>query len=308
LSIVFGPVPSRRLGYSLGIDLLPPDAKPCTVDCIYCQVGCTVVKTIKRGIPVPSAEVNRAIDAALPKAGIDAVSFSGSGEPTLHQDLGQFIDRVKARCRTAVAVITNATLIDRPDVRRDLAKADLVLPSLDAATQAVFEKINRPHPALRADKMIEGLVQFRKEFAGRIYLEIMFVKGVNDAPAELAALAKAAERINPDRIHLNTVARPPAESFAQPLTPDELARIVRIMGPKATSIGPGPTAAREPETGDIETKIVELVRRRAVTLPDLIGSLGLERASAGDLVDKLVRDKKIKKVVHGGVTYFREYY
>jgi len=308
LSIIFGPVPSRRLGFSLGVDLLPPGAKPCTVDCIYCQVGCTVLKTIKRGIPVPSAEINRAIDAALPKPGIDVVSFSGSGEPTLHQDLGQFIERVKARCSTPVAVITNATLIDRPDVRRDLAKADLVLPSLDAVSQAAFERINRPHPSLRADRMIEGLVQFRKEFAGKIYLEIMLVKGVNDDPAELVALAKAAARINPDKIHLNTVARPPAESFARPLSPEDLDRVAKIIGPKAISVGPPPTATRAPETVDVENQIVEMVRRRSVTLSDLVSSLGLERSRAADLVDKLVRDKKIKKVVHGGVTYFREYY
>jgi wyosine [tRNA(Phe)-imidazoG37] synthetase (radical SAM superfamily) len=308
VGIVFGPVPSRRLGISLGIDLLPPHDKPCTMDCVYCEVGCTRTKTTKRGMPVPTAEVNRAIDAALPTPDIDVVSFTGSGEPTLHKDLGQFIDRVKARCRTPVAVITNASLIDRPDVRRDLAKADLVLPSLDAVTPAVFERINRPHPAIRVDRIVEGLVQFRQEYAGKIFLEIMIVKGLNDDPGELLALKKAADRIRPDQIHLSTVTRPPAESFVQPVSPADLARLALVFGERAARVGSPPPTTRRVEPLNWESDVLGLVRRRGVTLVDLTSSLGLSRQQAEPILERLIQEKKIKKVVYGGVTYFREFY
>lgn len=308
MNIVFGPVPSRRLGYSLGVDLSPTERKLCTLDCIYCQVGCTHAKTIKRGILVPTVEVNKALDENLPKEGIDVVSFSGSGEPTLHKDLGQFIDRVKSRCRTPVVVITNSTLIDRPDVRHDLAKADIVVPSLDAATQAMFEKIDRPHTSLRIDRIIDGLVEFRREYAGKIFLEIMLVKGYNDEPAELMALRRAAERIQPDKIHLNTVARPPSEEFAKALGAEELNRIVAMFGPKASDAGLPPAAERSPEAEELETKILELIRRRSVTLNDIVKSLGLHKIVATKILEKLIAAKNIKRVVHGGVIYFREFY
>ncbi|NLH50865.1 MAG: radical SAM protein [Myxococcales bacterium] len=308
MSIVFGPVPSRRLGYSLGIDLLPPDHKLCTLDCIYCQVGCTYAKSLKRGLPVPTAEVNRAIDENLPKNGIDVVSFSGSGEPTLHRDLGQFIDRVKNRCRTPVVVITNATLIDRPDVRHDLAKADIVVPSLDAATQTMFEKLDRPHAGLRVDRIIDGLEEFRREYPGKIFLEIMLVKGYNDDPAELMALRRAMDRLRPDKIHLNTVVRPPAEEYAQALSPAELERIAQMFGPAASVAGPPPTANRSPDDDDLETRVLEMIRRRSVTLEDITKSLGLHKIVATKIVEKLIAEKNIKRVVHGGVIYFREFY
>lgn len=308
MSIVFGPVPSRRLGWSLGIDVLPPNEKLCTLDCVYCQVGHTRVKTIKRGLPLPSTDINRAIDEALPKSDIDVVTFSGSGEPTLHQHLGQFIERVKSRCATPVAVITNATLIDKPDVRHDLALADIVVPSLDAATQAVFETVNRPHASLRVERIIEGLIAFRDEFAGKLLLEIMFVKGLNDGPGELVALKTAADRIRPDQIHINTVTRPPAEGFAKALTQEELDRIAEMFGPRATTVGAPPLPGRNPDAAGVEARIVDLASRRGVTVEDIAGSLGLDRVSTLKFVDKLVGEKKIKKLVHGEISYYTQYY
>jgi wyosine [tRNA(Phe)-imidazoG37] synthetase (radical SAM superfamily) len=308
VGIVFGPVPSRRLGRSLGIDVLPPADKMCTLNCVYCQVGRTQVRTIKRGLPLDSALINRAIDEALPREELDVVTFSGTGEPTLHQHLGQFIGRVKGLCETPVAVLTNSTLIDKPDVRRDLALADIVVPSLDAATQGAFERVNRPHPTLLVDRMIEGLVAFRKEFSGKLFLEIMLVKGVNDDMAELVALKAAAERIAPDLIHLNTVTRPPAESDAQPLSPQEMARAAAMLGPKAVPVGAATGAAASEAAADLAETIAELVQRRGVTVEDLIRSLGADRPTVQRVLEQLIEQRRVKKIVHGGVSYYREFY
>lgn len=308
VSIVFGPVPSRRLGYSLGIDILPLKEKLCTFNCIYCQVGGTHTQTGRRGAPIPAAEINQAIDQALPMEGIDVVSFSGTGEPTLHLDLGQFIDRVKKRCRTPVAVLTNSSLIDRPDVRRDLAKADLVLPSLDAATQPIFEKINRPVKGLRVEAIIEGLEKFARDYTGKMLLEIMLVKGVNDTPSELRALKDAVERIKPTHVHLNTVTRPPAENYVERVDETTLAQIAHIFGPIASSVGLPPLEGRAGQSDDLEAKILDLVRRRGVTIDDLVNSLGAHRVLVVKIVGKLAEEQRIKKVVHGGVSYYREHY
>ncbi len=309
MSVIFGPAPSRRLGYSLGIDVISPQSKLCTLDCVYCQVGPTPTKTLERGEPVPTALILKEIDQALPKAGIHYVTFSGSGEPTLHKNLGKLIDRVHERCKTPVAVITNGTLLDRPDVQRDLVKAELVVPDLDAVSPEVFERINRPHPGLKLDRMIKGLIQFRQMFKGQLWVEVMLVKGINDSPVELLKIKGVLDQVNPDKIHLNTVLRPPAETWAEPLTVVELDRIAAMLGPRAMSVGlPPPKHTGSLGGENLEQEVFELIQRRSVTLADLVDSLGLHKDVAQDILDRLIRDKRIKRVVHGGVSYYREFY
>ena len=309
MSVIFGPAPSRRLGYSLGIDVISPEAKVCTLDCVYCQVGRTLTKTVERGEPVPTALILKEIDQALPKGGIHYVTFSGSGEPTLHKDLGKFITRVHERCKTPVAVITNGTLLDRPDVQRDLAKADLVVPSLDAATPEVFARINRPHPGIRLDRMIKGLIQFAQIYKGQLWVEVMLVKGVNDGVDELLKIKEVLDQVKPHKIHLNTVVRPPAEAWALPLSPAELERVAGMFGPRAQMVGlPPKQHAERLDPENLEQEVFELIQRRSVTLADLVEGLGLHKEVAQDILDRLVRDKRIKKVVHAGVSYYREYY
>jgi len=308
MSYIFGPVPSRRLGYSLGVDLVPAGCKTCTLDCVYCQVGRTKDKRIKRGEFVPTSEVLAEVDAKLPMDDVHFVTFSGTGEPTLHRDLGLIIDRIRKRCSTPVAVLTNSTLIDQDKVRRDLAKADLVVPSLDAVTPEIFERVNRPHPAVSVEKIIDGLIQFRKEFSGQLWVEVMLVKGFNDRPDELLKIKQAIDRINPDRIHINTVTRPPAEKEARPLQINELERIASLFGPLATAIGVSPKKGRRDEVIHLEQEVLDLVRRRGVTLHDLTVSLGLHKDVAADVLEKLVKSQKIKKAMHRGVAYYREYY
>src|SRR4030043_1698001 len=175
--LLYGPVPSRRLGRSLGIDLIPH--KICTYDCIYCQIGKTTKKTLLRKEYVPEKEVLEEVKTFLLKgsSSIDYLSLSGSGEPTLHSKIRSIIKTIKEITTIPVAVLTNGFLLSRQKVRQDLLKADVVLPSLDAVSQDVFERINRPQQDSSIKRIIEGMVEFRKIYKGQIWIEILFCKG-----------------------------------------------------------------------------------------------------------------------------------
>jgi wyosine [tRNA(Phe)-imidazoG37] synthetase (radical SAM superfamily) len=233
---IFGPVPSRRLGRSLGIDLVP--YKTCTFDCIYCDLGRTTHKTASRQSYVPPEEIHYELERALSDSEKrpDFVTLSGSGEPTLNTAIGEVIRGVKEITSLPVAVITNSSFLSLEEVRKDVAKADLVVPSLDAVTPALFEYINRPHPSLNIKQIVAGLIQFRRQYRGQIWLEILFCRGVNDSREEVEKMRAVIERIEPDRIQLNTPVRPPAEDFAFPLTLAQLEEIRGRFGDKAEII------------------------------------------------------------------------
>ncbi len=299
---LYGPVPSRRLGYSLGVDLLP--FKTCSLSCIYCQLGNSPKKTIRRINPYSEKKILEEIKEFLKTgARVDFITFSGSGEPTLNKSIGWLIREIKFT-KIPVAVLTNSTLLSRAGVRKELAAADVVVPSLDAATQRIFEKINRPHPSLKIEKIIEGLVKFRKEFKGQIWLEIMLVEGVNDSPAEIKKLKEAADRINPDKIQLNTVIRPPAEKTAKPLTLEEMNKIKELFGEKAEVVASFRKKEQEKAASDIAEAILAIVRRRPVSLEDLENSLGQTREELSLEIQKLLQQKKIKQVRHLDRDYF----
>jgi wyosine [tRNA(Phe)-imidazoG37] synthetase (radical SAM superfamily) len=229
--LVFGPRHSRRLGRSLAVDVI--HLKTSSLDCVYCELGRTDRLTLQRREYVKVDVILEELQAALGKQhnGIDHITLSASGEPTLNSKLGEIIKQIKDMTTIPVAVLTNGVLLFREDVRRDLLQADIVLPSLDAVSDHVFERINRPHGRLDIEEIINGLVAFRKEFTGQIWLEILLVKGINDATEELALLKTVTEWIRPDIIHLNTVARPPAESWARRVEVEDLRRIRRNFGP-----------------------------------------------------------------------------
>ena len=227
---IFGPVPSRRLGRSLGVDLVP--YKTCTLDCIYCDLGRTTNKTTSRQSFVSPKEIQRELELTLSVLDKkpDFITLSGSGEPTLNNNIGQIIRGIKEITSIPVAILTNSSLLSLDEVRRDLSEADVVLPSLDAITPALFEYINRPHASLRIEEIISGLIQFRKQYRGQIWLEILFCRGVNDGKDEVEKLKKVIEKIEPDRVQLNTPVRPPAEDFAFPLTLAQLEEIRERLG------------------------------------------------------------------------------
>ena len=300
---VYGPVASRRLGFSLGVDIIP--FKTCTLDCVYCQLGSTGKTTVRRGRWFPPEKILAQVKAAVDSGQrIDAITFSGSGEPTLSRDIGRLIRAIKKMTRIPVAVLTNGTLLFRKDVRRDLVAADIVVPSLDAVPAALFRGVNRPHASLENRKIIDGLVRFREEFPGEIRLEIMLVKGVNDSPASIRALQSAAARIRPDRIELNTVVRPPADHGAGPLGAAALARIRARLGPKAEIVASFAKRKQAPAFGLLEATVLATVGRRPQTAADIASALGRHHDEVLKALTSLLGRRRVRKIVHQGQTYF----
>jgi len=236
---VFGPVPSRRLGQSLGIDTIP--LKTCNWNCVYCQLGRTVPLTNNRREYYPREDIFREVEKTLashkPRE-IDWVTFVGSGEPTLHAGIGWLIRQVKKITELPVAVITNGALLYLPEVRQDLFASDAVLPSLDAGTANLYRQINRPHPEITFNRMLEGLIEFRKEILGKIWIEIMLVRDLNDTEEALGEIAEAINQIGPDEVHINLPTRPPVETWVQPPDEDGLMRASAILGEIAQVVHP----------------------------------------------------------------------
>ncbi|MDH4272510.1 MAG: radical SAM protein, partial [Candidatus Aminicenantes bacterium] len=235
---------------------------------------------------------------------IDHITFSGSGEPTLNTTIGKLIRQIKTMTDIPVAVLTNSSLLVRPSVRKALVAADIVIPSLDAARAASFRRINKPLPSLKIEGIIRALVTFRREFKGRIWLEVMLVKGINDSPADIQALKKAIARIKPDRIQLNTVVRPPAENWAKPLSRRALEMIKKDIGEKAEVVAEFRRRPRSPAGQNLRDAILAMVERRPVTLPDITVSLGRNEREVRPHLDTLLRSKTIRRKRHRGSVYF----
>ena len=239
MNYVFGPVPSRRLGQSLGIDPIPP--KTCNWNCVYCQLGRTVPLTNERREYFPRrdilAEVIKALNAHQPGE-IDWVTFVGSGEPLLHSSIGWLIREVKVHTHLPVAVITNGSLLYLPEVRQELLVADAVLPTLDAGTPKLYRKINRPHSEIKFERLVDGLISFRKEYKGKLWVEVMLVDGLNDTAQALWEIARILQSIQPDLVHINLPTRPPAEAWVKPPHPESLMRAMAILGYAAEVVHP----------------------------------------------------------------------
>jgi wyosine [tRNA(Phe)-imidazoG37] synthetase (radical SAM superfamily) len=302
--LVFGPVPSRRLGRSLGVDLVPH--KTCSYDCVYCQLGATSNKTLERGPYVSISAVLREIEARLAAiARPDYVTLSGSGEPTLQTGLGVLIRGIKRISDCPVAVLTNGSLLWRADVQSELRHADLVIPSLDAGDEAMFRRVNRPVPGLRFERVVEGLIAFRRNFPGRIWLEVFLLAGMTTADEQIAQIGTLAAVIAPDRIQLNTVVRPPSEAFARPASAEELSRAVRHLGRRAEVIAER-TPANSAETAAARSEeIMALLQRRPCTLDDLAAGLSVHRLEIAKRLEGLLRNQVIVMRQHGQRLYYR---
>lgn len=301
---IFGPVPSRRLGFSLGVDTIP--FKTCNLDCTYCQLGRTINKTIQRKEYIAADDILREIEEVLREGKrIDYITFSGSGEPTLNSEIRRMISRIKELTSIPLAILTNGTLLYRPRIREDLMEADLVIPSLDTVTQEIFEMVNRPHPSLKIENVITGIDSFSQEFNGKVWLEIMVVKGINDSLEEIEKAAQVIEQMNLEKIQLNTVVRPPAEEFARPLTREDLNNIKTVLGKKCEIIAEFKRATQKAYKRDVEKRILSMVKRRPVTLVDISHSLGLHRNEIIKYVETLEKKHQVKTEVHSGERYYR---
>jgi wyosine [tRNA(Phe)-imidazoG37] synthetase (radical SAM superfamily) len=247
MKYVFGPVPSRRLGQSLGVDPIP--LKTCNWNCVYCQLGRSRPLVNERRDYFPPdeivAEVAEALHAHGPE-GIDWVTFLGSGEPLLHAHLGEMLREVKALTPLPMAVLTNGSLLYLSAVRDELKVADAVLPSLDAGTPELYRRINRPHPQLSYERLIEGLVAFGQEYEGDLWLEVMLIRGLNDTEGALQDIATQLTRIRPKEIHVNLPTRPPAEAWLEPADQEGVMRAIAILEQVA------PVRAVESVTGTLE--------------------------------------------------------
>ena len=295
---LFGPVPSRRLGMSLGVDLVP--RKACSLNCVYCEVGKTTILTTERKEFYPQDAIIRELDHYFQNSpDPDYITFSGYGEPTLNTALGGIIHFIKSqKPHIPIAVLTNGTLFQDKKVRTELLEADLVMPSLDAATQEVFEKINRPEKSLHIEDYIQGLVDFRREFPGTINLEIFILPGYNDQESELIALQAAILKIKPDGVQLNTLDRPGTESGLQPATQEELMRIIDFWQLDNVQIIAKVKERKKAQAyrKDTATAILETIDRRPCTLEDLSEILGLHVNEINKYLSVLETEGKIESI------------
>jgi len=284
-SLIFGPVPSRRLGRSLGVDLVP--FKTCTYDCIYCQLGRTTHKTTERKEWVSLDEVIESLKSHL-SSNPDYITLSGSGEPTLYSRIRELIDKIKTVTNIPVAVLTNGSLFFLPEVRRDVMQADLVIPSLDAGNASAFEYIHRPHTDIIFDKMLKGLVDLRNEYKGQYWLEVFMLSGVTSVEQEIQKLSECIRHISPDRVQVNTVTRPPVESFALPVSKDRLMYIASQLAENAEVIADYRHVHNQETFTATREDILELVRRRPCSIDDIAQGLGLHRNEVLKYIEDLI--------------------
>ena len=286
------------------MDIIPN--KLCSLDCVYCEVGVTDKRGLARKEYLPANEILIEVKEVIAEyPNLDHITISGSGEPTLNSKIGDIIRGIKQMTKIPVAVLTNGTLLNLPEVRRDLMDADIVSPSLDAVSADVFEKVDRPNPKLRIDTIIDGIKVFRQEYQGRMWIEILFVKGMNDHDEEVFKMKQVLDEIQPERIHLNTVIRPPAYAIAQPVGEDRLKEIQKILGWRSEIIGIFKETQKIQEHTIDEQAILALLKRRAMTVDQMTESLAMRKKEIIASLKQLDREKFIKSYMFNGEEYYQ---
>jgi len=301
---LYGPVPSRRLGRSLGVDLVP--YKVCNFDCIYCQLGRTTQKTCERRLYVDAGEIMDELGQWLQEDGqADYITFSGLGEPTLNSGLREMVIAANKMTDIPVAILTNGSLFWDPEVRAAACESDLMIPSLDAATPRAFARVNRPDRSLDIEQIIEGLRVAQQECPGKMWLEVMLVEDCNDSREDLAALRAAIDKIDPDEVQINTVVRPPVNHDAKALSASALQEAEVILGPKARLIAPlDAQKIMVAERERSEAEVIELLRRRPCTLEDIGVGLGMHPNEAIKYVQDLRARDEIKTIERDGKEFY----
>ena len=315
---LYGPVPSRRLGLSFGVDIVP--LKVCTLDCIYCQLGKTARTTIERKDYIPIEPVLVEIKEALAE-GLEAnyITLAGSGEPTLNSQLGELIDGIKKLTNIPIAILTNGTLLSRADVRADCSKADVVMPSLDAVDEHTFQRINRPDGVISIENLISGLCAFRKEFPGQIWLEVFFVEGINTSSDQIARIKDVIELIHPNKIHLNTAVRPTADPNIVKLSAEKLHDIAEQLGPKCEVVADFSPAHsykhNQSKSEDIlglhsainlkAEALLSMLKRRPCSLNDICTGLGISHNEAQKHIGDLKHQGIIQSDEKDGIVFFK---
>ncbi|MFA5304594.1 MAG: radical SAM protein [Candidatus Omnitrophota bacterium] len=304
MSYFYGPVPSRRLGFSLGVNLTPK--KFCTLDCIYCQLRKTTKKTVKRFFYVDLIEFKKELTKIInnnPK--IDYISISGSGEPTLHKRLDKIIDTIKETTNNEyrVCVITNSSLLYKKEVRNELSGADLIIPSLDAATNKSFSRIDKPHKQITLKKVVDGLINLRKEFKGKIWLEIMLLGGINDSLAEAKKFKILVAKIKPDKVQLNLPVRPAGINITLP-DYKRIKEIKKIIGKRCEIVLSFYKDAQKKFSKSVQNDIIKYLNIRPATMRDLEKSVGLGKNVLAKQIEKMLNLGLIIKKMYNRKVYF----
>lgn len=303
---VYGPVPSRRLGRSLGLDLVP--LKTCTYDCVYCQLGRTTNKTVTRGAYVSAdailAELEQKLGlvAALP----DYIGIAGSGEPTLNCDIGRVIRGIKTLTDIPVAVLTNGSLLWMTEVQDALMASDLVLPSLDTGDARLFRRVNRPHRSISFETMVDGLVSFTRCYPGEVWLEVLLLAGVTGIPEEVEKIAALVERIAPARVQLNTVCRPPAERSARPLSQDDMQHL-KVLFPAQVDVISHVYQEKATHSASVKARredVLALLRRRPCTAMDVAEGLDMHVNEAIKHLDALTKAGVVTTSIAEGRVFY----
>ncbi len=299
---VFGPVPSRRLGQSLGID--PVGLKVCNWNCVYCQLGRTAPLVDERREYVPREEVLAEVEAALAEHApgeIDWVTFVGSGETCLHTGLGWMIRQVKRLTELPVAVITNGSLLYQPELRDDLAPANAVLPSLDAGEARLYRTINRPHPQATYERLVQGLMDFWTDYPGKLWVEVMLLQGVNDDEQSLRRIGSVLGRIRPDAVHLLLPTRPPAEPWVRPADEEGVARAAAILGEVAEVVHPAEGEFDLGDSDDIVDAVLGVITRHPMRQDELERALADRKGTDVQRALQLLAESGRAKVIerHG---------
>jgi len=305
---LFGPVPSRRLGVSLGIDLVPH--KTCSLDCVYCECGKTTNLTVERKEFVPTAEIIEELDNYLKKEPeLDYITYSGSGEPILHSGIGEISNFLKDNYpQYKIALLTNGTLFTDKSLINEVKRLDLIVPSLDAVSDNVFTKINRPHKNLDNSKIIEGLVQLSKKYEGEIWLEIFIVPGINDSNTEIEAMLEVIDKINPDKVQLNSLDRPGTESWVEKADLKTLENIAAKIGDKAEIIADFKSRKEIKSFSEsLKDDILDMIKRRPCTLHDLSTILGIHENEVNKYLQLLIEEEDVStKTEDRGTFYYWE--
>ncbi len=306
---IYGPVPSRRFGLSLGVDLVPH--KTCTFDCIYCQLGATDRLC---ALPEDFYEVDEIIEdvkEALEDGPIpDVITFAGSGEPTLYRPLGELIDRLKQLADVPILMITNSSMLWRKEVAEAVFRTDILAPSLDAGDEEMYRRINRPHPDVTYERLLEGLETVTQSFSGEIRLEVMLIRGINDDEASMQSISRRLERLRFDQIDINTPVRPPVpERGALPCFDEVLDRALEIFGPGAKAVGTfqprtGGQGGRAKSFNDLDKDIRGMLLRRPCTVEDIAASSGLHREEVIESLERLIAAGLVDSRPSQGGTYF----
>lgn len=300
---IFGPAPSRRFGRSLGVDLTP--MKTCTMDCVFCQLGRTTRRTAQRRAYVPTADVKAELTRwSRERTPADYVTLSGAGEPTLHADFGEILAYAAEATSLPAALLTNGSLLYRKEVRAAARQARVVKASLCAWDEASYRRIHRPHPRCSFEQHMAGLRAFREKYAGKIWLEVFLIEEINTAIEAVERIARRAESVAPDRIHLNFAARPPAETFVHAPRRARLEALAALFRPRATVIDEY-ARATVPELRLDEARVLDLLRRRPCTLRQLAAAFERHPNEISKYLGHLSRAGQIGEQRIGGETFYR---